>query len=607
MITFIFAGCKKFDEIEASKVEIIEENIEKEWDNIKISAQYNYPVELETVKIYLSEKEDMSGATMYECTLDGKKFNVEFEGLKAGTVYYFYYEYDNGYVKEKSTKSNLKTISKPDVVTKDVTNITTKSAVLNGSLTNSDDANKIIERGFCWGTKKTPTIEGNHTSTGSDTGIYSYSLTNLTNNTTYYVRSYVKTNFGIVYGEEKIFTTVEIVLPTVTTNSVTDIKATTATCGGNITSDGNGTVTARGICWSTNPNPTINDNKTNNGSGIGSFTSNLSNLASQTTYYVRAYAINEVGTAYGEEVSFTTLEEHGTGDENEEDEITLPTVTTNSVTDIKATTATCGGNITSDGNGTVTARGICWSANPNPTINDNKTTNGEGLGSFTSNLSNLASQTTYYVRAYAINEVGTAYGEEVSFTTLERNANGREYVDLGLRVKWATCNVGATSPEEYGDYFAWGETMTKETYTEDNCPTYGVSKSELQSQGIIDSEGNLTSQYDAAQTNWGGSWRMPTKAELEELLDECTWTWTKQNSVNGYKVTGPNGNSIFLPAAGYRSGSSLYGAGGYGDYWSSTPYDYYDYDAYFLGFGSSNHVMRSNYRILGLSVRPILE
>ena len=496
MITFIFAGCKKFDEIEASKVEIIEENIEKEWDNIKISAQYNYPVELETVKIYLSEKEDMSGATMYECTLDGKKFNVEFEGLKAGTVYYFYYEYDNGYVKEKSTKSNLKTISKPDVVTKDVTNITTKSAVLNGSLTNSDDANKIIERGFCWGTKKTPTIEGNHTSTGSDTGIYSYSLTNLTNNTTYYVRSYVKTNFGIVYGEEKIFTTVEIVLPTVTTNSVTDIKATTATCGGNITSDGNGIVTARGVCWSTNPNPTINDNKT---------------------------------------------------------------------------------------------------------------TNGEGLGSFTSNLSNLASQTTYYVRAYAINEVGTAYGEEVSFTTLERNANGREYVDLGLSVKWATCNVGATSPEEYGDYFAWGETMTKETYTEDNCPTYGVSKSELQSQGIIDSEGNLTSQYDAAQTNWGGSWRMPTKAELEELLDECTWTWTKQNSVNGYKVTGPNGNSIFLPAAGYRSGSSLYGAGGYGDYWSSTPYDYYDYDAYFLYFGSSNHFMRSNYRILGLSVRPILE
>ena len=500
MITFIFAGCKKFDEIEASKVEIIEENIEKEWDNIKISAQYNYPVELETVKIYLSEKEDMSGATMYECTLDGKKFNVEFEGLKAGTVYYFYYEYDNGYVKEKSTKSNLKTISKPDVVTKDVTNITTKSAVLNGSLTNSDDANKIIERGFCWGTKKTPTIEGNHTSTGSGTGIYSYSLTNLTNNTTYYVRSYVKTNFGIVYGEEKIFTTVEIVLPTVTTNYVTDIKATTATCGGNITSDGNGTVTARGICWSTNPNPTINDNKTNNGSSIGSFTSNLSNLASQTTYYVRAYATNEVGTAYGEEKSFTTLPIEGTTD-------------------------------------------------------------------------------------------------------------GHSWVDLGLPSgkKWATCNVGATSPEEYGDYFAWGETMTKETYTEDNCPTYGVSKSELQSQGIIDSEGNLTAQYDVARANWGGTWRMPTYAELKELYTQCTWEWISTNDFKGYSVTGPNGNSIFLPAAGYRGGSSLSDAGGRGYYWSSAPNESNSKDACSLYFSSSYHGMDYHIRYYGHSVRPVLE
>ena len=385
-------------------------------------------------------------------------------------------------------------------------------------------------------------------------------------------------------------------MPTVTTNSVTDIKATTAICGGNVTSDGNGTVTARGICWSTSPNPTINDNKTTDGYGVGTFTSNLSNLASQTTYYVRAYATNEKGTSYGSEKSFKTLE------------ITLPTVTTNSVTDIKAMTAICGGNVTSDGNATVTARGICWSTNPNPTINDNKTTNGEGLGSFTSNLSNLASQTTYYVRAYAINEVGTAYGEEVSFTTLERNANGREYVDLGLSVKWATCNVGATSPEEYGNYYAWGEITTKYNYSNSNCPTYGLSTFELKSQGYIDSEGNLTAQYDAARANWGGTWRMPTYKELSELSTKCTWTWTTQNSVEGYKVTGPSGASIFLPAAGYRDGSSLYyGAGSFGYYWSSTPYvnsDYYAYDLYFNGSG---HDMGDYGRYVGQSVRPILE
>ena len=186
------------------------------------------------------------------------------------------------------------------------------------------------------------------------------------------------------------------------------------------------------------------------------------------------------------------------------------------------------------------------------------------------------------------------------------DSNSHEYVDLGLSVKWATCNVGATTPEEYGDYFAWGETTTKETYDSDNCPTYGLSISELQSQGYIDSEGNLTAQYDAAAANWGGDWRMPTYDELNELLNNCTWTWTTQSGVNGYNVTGPNGNSIFLPAAGYRNGSSLNYAGSSGNIWSSTPYDVYlDYDAYYLYFHSSNHGMNYDYRYDGRTVRPV--
>ena len=181
-----------------------------------------------------------------------------------------------------------------------------------------------------------------------------------------------------------------------------------------------------------------------------------------------------------------------------------------------------------------------------------------------------------------------------------------EYVDLGLSVKWATCNVGASKPEEYGDYFAWGETSTKETYDRDNCPTYGLGYSSLQSQGYIDSEGNLTAQYDAARANWGGDWRMPTRAEQEELLNNCTWKWRKQNGVKGYKVTGPNGNSIFLPAAGDRDGSSLYDAGDDGFYWSSTPFGN-AYDAYRLRFDSGGNNTYSNFRYYGYSVRPVLE
>ena len=174
---------------------------------------------------------------------------------------------------------------------------------------------------------------------------------------------------------------------------------------------------------------------------------------------------------------------------------------------------------------------------------------------------------------------------------------GIEAVDLGLSVKWATCNVGAERPEEYGDYFAWGETSPKDSYTVSNCPTYGVS--------MTDISGNP--QYDAATANWGGAWRMPTTAEQQELLNNCTWKWATLNDVYGYKVTGPNGNYIFLPAAGYRGGSSSYHVGSGGYYWGSTPSEDYDYNACILYFYIENHVRYWTYRSEGRSVRPVSE
>ena len=179
-----------------------------------------------------------------------------------------------------------------------------------------------------------------------------------------------------------------------------------------------------------------------------------------------------------------------------------------------------------------------------------------------------------------------------------------EAVDLGLSVKWASCNVGAKSPEDYGDYFAWGETETKSSYHYNSNIIDGLSCKKMQPRGIIGTDGNLTAAYDAATVNWGGDWRMPTTAEQDELRKNCSWSWTSQNGVKGYKVTGPNGNSIFLPAAGYRYSTSLSNAGSDGYYWSATPYSGSS-RAYYLCFDSLHNFWSSGYRYVGHTVRPV--
>lgn len=182
-----------------------------------------------------------------------------------------------------------------------------------------------------------------------------------------------------------------------------------------------------------------------------------------------------------------------------------------------------------------------------------------------------------------------------------------EAVDLGLSVKWASCNVGAESPEDYGGYYAWGETEEKNDYSSSTSITYGLSTSGLRSQGIIDSDDNLTAAYDAATDNWGSSWRMPTKEEIEELCNKCSWEWTSVNGVSGRKVTGPNGNSIFLPAAGSRNGTEVRSRGSGGYYWSGTLNEDYGLNAYYLYFGSGYHDWGRIGRYHGLTVRPVTE
>ena len=179
--------------------------------------------------------------------------------------------------------------------------------------------------------------------------------------------------------------------------------------------------------------------------------------------------------------------------------------------------------------------------------------------------------------------------------TVAQTINGYEYVDLGLSVKWAACNIGAENPWDYGDYFAWGEIAPKEEYSIDNCTTYEVE--------LPDISGNP--DYDAAAANWGGTWRMPTKDEMQELVDICTWTWTSNEGNNGYDITGPNGNSIFLPAIGWRGESSLGSDGGLGMYWDSTPLENDPSSSSGLNFYNSGHLVVWSYRYYGRSIRPV--
>lgn len=235
-------------------------------------------------------------------------------------------------------------------------------------------------------------------------------------------------------------------LPSVTTYEVTNITTNYAVASGEVTDEGGGTVSERGICLDTEHNPSIEGNHVANGAGLGLFMVAMSNLTENTTYYVRAYATNEAGTAYGDEVTFTTL--------------TTPTVTTAAVTNIGEHTATGGGNVTDDGGSPITVRGICWGTSHNPTTSNSHATSGSGTGSFTVNMTGLTAHTTYYVRAYATNSVGTAYGDEVSFVTNEHLVGSTffEGFENGIPSTWTVIDGGESGytwklVSEYPTYY----------------------------------------------------------------------------------------------------------------------------------------------------------
>ena len=373
-------------------------------------------------------------------------------------------------------------------------------------------------------------------------------------------------------------------LPVLSTTEVIDITANTATSGGNITDDGGAPITVHGVCWSTNENPTIDDNKTEDGTGAVSFTSSVTGLEPNTTYYLRAYATNSAGNGYGSTMSFTT-------------QARFPVLSTREVTDITENSATSGGNITDDGGVLITAHGVCWSTNENPTIDDNKTEDGTGAGSFTSSVTGLEPNTTYYLRAYATNSAGTSYGSIMSFTTQEGSSgstftdprDGKVYITVIIGdQEWMAENlaylpsvnmVADGSEDAAGSYYyvyGYDGTNVADAKATDNYATYGVLYNWT---AAMDGEASSTTNPSGIQGVCPAGWHLPSDAEWTELTDYLGGT-----SVAGGKLkeTGtthwasPNRGATnetgftALPG-GYRSSNGTFvSIGNYGYWWSAT-------------------------------------
>lgn len=586
VLVTLFVACNEDRDVEFATFTVVNEKITPSYTSVELSCQVDCKATIN--ELYLQYDTIADFSTYGEVQLEFNKrkdvYSVSVEGLLDNTTYYVRYFAENSYSSAISDKvGKFKTLKpvKPTIEVKSVKALLDKTATVKIALKSNGGAS-ILRMGVCWSTEEMPTIQDKYIEAKNNQ--LSIDLSELTPNTTYYVRAFAENKMGLAYSENQSFIT--LTLPEVKTGEIVDILSASAVVNGEALFDGNDITAIFGFCWSKDANPTLENQ--NIQVSKDTFSYNLFNLLAETKYYVRAYAKNKIGVVYGEEKEFVTKMAE------------TPIVETGEVTDITCNSAKVGGNVMSDGGAEVTERGICYSLNNTPTIEDTKVVLGKGFGSFFTIISDLQRGMMYYVRAYAINKKGISYGESIRFTTEKY-----ECVDLGLSVKWATCNVGATEPEEDGDEFAWGEIKPKEIY-DWKAYKYGKGYNSLTKyctltkyglDGFTDDKTILDPEDDAATVNWGGKWRMPTAAEMEELINKCQWIWTTQGGVKGYKVIGPNDNSIFLPARD-----------GVGTYWSSSLSTDYPSEAYYL-ISRSDDVYLADWgnRYFGQSVRPVCQ
>ncbi len=452
------------------------------------------------------------------------------------------------------------------VKTDAVSKIDYTSCIVSGTILDKGE-DKIDLHGFCYALTEEPTLSGHVIRLGSRSTLGSFldTITGLAVNTTYYVRAFARNEIDTYFGEQISFQTLAFGPPLVTTTPATNQSNTEATIGGEVTDDGGAEVTERGVWYSTSPDPETTGTQIKVGSGIGAFSTDLTGLTIATAYYTRAYALNSLGNSYGDELVFLTNRK--------------PSVSTEPVVSITLTSVRVRGDVYDDGGEEITDRGVYYSTSPDAETTGMKFDIGSGKGTFSKVLEGLTKGTLYYIKAYATNSIGTAYGNEISFSTLIDDSDGNIYRTIQIEDQlWMAENLKTT---KYSDGTEIPIITSTSAWESLESPAYCWYGNNIQNK---DTYGALYNWYAVDPSSNGSknvcppNWHVPTLEEWLTLIDylggeEIAGRILKEAGGDHWEHQNIGTNEVGFTAlpGGYRQ---EYGAfreiGKYGRWWTTT-------------------------------------